>query len=1054
MGYVMKKIWLYLFLILFIGSASYLAATDYYVDSSSGNDGNSGLSSQSAWRTVGRVNSFMGSLQPGDSVLFRRGQSFKGQGELYISASGTNGNYITIGTYGTGNKPILDKVRSSRSNLSYVAIQDLQITNGNTGISIYGSNSNHITISRCEVYDMSNNGIFLKMINTYIIEDCTIMGCGNGGIGILGSESYKITNGIIRNNYIGNIRDNDGISLHKEDVTLNECGPNHLLVNNVCFNSGENGIDITSGTDVILRGNETYGSGEGGILCGGRNLRNVWIDRHFSHDDYVGINFAGNVNVKLTSSIIYNARYHQLVIVPNTSCSNFEGYHNTIVYGPSSTGLIIDINNNVHGIKFKNNIVTSVQNNAPKTYIRFAGGATPASTNSDFDNNIYWRPDGNNSGRWNVGENISWSTWQGTWHMDTHGHWGNPLLMNPGDWDFHIRANSQAVDAGIDVDVDRDFEGTPIPRGLAPDIGADERDGATPLGADASASPQAGEAPVTVHFNADAWGGNSPYTYRWSFGDGSSSSQQNPSHTYSQAGNYTARLTVTDEDNNQQSDSVSITVTTVQSLSAGIVASPTSGQAPLTVSFTGSASGGTSPYTYSWTFGDGGSSTQRTPSHTYSQAGSFTARFTVTDSNGSQDSASIGISVSAPTAQLTATASASPMTGIAPVIVQFTGSASGGTSPYTFRWTFGDGSSSTQRTPSHAYSQPGIYTATFTVTDSSDQQRSASVSINVMSALGEVELKLSISTGQPAMGHPGSITPSPGSYFYNTGSVIQLRAESAENFRFARWIGDISDDLAGRSNFTLSLQQNRTLTALFCSMCGDVNGDLRLSPLDSQAVFDIFLGKNTNPTICQRENGDVNGDGTRTDPYISPADAQAIFIKYLNKGELPCDCSYEIRTAFLSPLAGAGETKVLQKPSQDIHLGLADLIRVSDTEVQLPVMINNPHNVDAFGFDLVYPEDSLEFLGVAKTEMVKEFYQVEGNKTGEGMLRVGGYSVESIIEESAGELVLLIFELKKKGINDSNEIYIAKTYDDVERAYYVESGEPPESKKATRYVRR
>jgi hypothetical protein len=155
----------------------------------------------------------------------------------------------------------------------------------------------------------------------------------------------------------------------------------------------------------------------------------------------------------------------------------------------------------------------------------------------------------------------------------------------------------------------------------------------------------------------------------------------------------------------------------------------------------------------------------------------------------------------------------------------------------------------------------------------------------------------------------------------------------------------------------------------------------------------------------------------------------------------------------LIPLA-AINTIELERPTQEIHLGLDELRRVSDTEVHLPVMINDPRDIDAFGFDLVFPTDLLEFIGVAKTELVKDFYQVEGNMTEEGVLRVGGYSVDSIQSDSGGELVLLIFKLKRKGVNHSQELFIKQTFDDVERAFYIQPEEADGEQKATRYVRR
>ncbi len=58
-----------------------------------------------------------------------------------------------------------------------------------------------------------------------------------------------------------------------------------------------------------------------------------------------------------------------------------------------------------------------------------------------------------------------------------------------------------------------------------------------------------------------------------------------------------------------------------------------------------------------------------------------------------------------------------PYTGKTGQAIQFTGFASGGTTPYTWAWDFGDGATSTQQNPTHAYTTAGTYTATLTVTD-------------------------------------------------------------------------------------------------------------------------------------------------------------------------------------------------------------------------------------------------------------------------------------------------------------------------------------------------
>ena len=197
-------------------------------------------------------------------------------------------------------------------------------------------------------------------------------------------------------------------------------------------------------------------------------------------------------------------------------------------------------------------------------------------------------------------------------------------------------------------------------RGLGDPLGDLWIKGATPLTANASATPTTGNAPVNVAFTGSATGGTAPYSYSWNFGDGSAAStSQNPAHTYSGAGTYTATLTVTDTSAPVKTATASVIVKVNAvggPLSAGAAATPTSGQVPLNVAFTGTATGGTPAYAYSWNFGDGSAaSTVANPSHTYSAAGTYSATLTVTDS-----------SVPAKNASSSVTITASPIAGAPP----------------------------------------------------------------------------------------------------------------------------------------------------------------------------------------------------------------------------------------------------------------------------------------------------------------------------------------------------------------------------------------------------
>jgi len=460
-------------------------------------------------------------------------------------------------------------------------------------------------------------------------------------------------------------------------------------------------------------------------------------------------------------------------------------------------------------------------------------------------------------------------------------------------------------------------------------------------------------------------------------------------------------------------------------LSAEINATPTSGYAPLSVNFTGSANGGKSPYTYSWDFGDGTTSSSQNPSHTYSSAGSYSVTLTVTDSNNSTTSDSLTITVSSTPSPLSVSASASTPSGEAPLTVNFTGSASGGTTPYSYSWDFGDGSTSTAQNPSHTYSSAGTYTVTLTVTDSTSETATDSLTITVTSPpSAEANLSITSLTGSPAPGSGGTTNPPPGNHSYGVGSSVQVKAEAKADYRFAKWSGDVSESDLYKTQITITMDKDKSIAAYFFTKCGDVNGDLSITPADAQAAFDIFLGKISNPTESELENADVNCDGTKAEPSVTPADAQVIFEKFLGKSNLPCSCSAASRA---STLSGRIEE------ASNINLIISDIQAGEGEEIVVPIIVDDCFHLKSFGFDLIFTAESLEFVGVERGKNIEEFDKLDANLIAEGVVRAGGYKKIPSQEHKPQVLINLVFRMigkTKKPIS----LTLVNTVDDIKNA--------------------
>lgn len=373
-------------------------------------------------------------LIPGDTCSFNRGETFSE--EVEIATSGISGSVITFNAYGTGDLPIITSAAANGikgDGKSYITIQYLNIKDcGDCGINLYTSGtaawgdlaSHHNTISDCVIEGNAKQGI---LINGHYadISGCTFddNGDANGyhNIYLMGS------NGTIEDNIITNSAQGDGIRYEGADSTFQR---------NWIEGNHNHGISYSNDFPDTFSGNTCQ--------------KNVII-----HSDYNDTPTAAPAAINIYDSQAGDdGRFTGINIYNNTIyCYDDETANQVsgIINWNGSTNVVI-----------RNNIIQ-----ASDYAIGIVG--TPAGFASDYNRfydftNFYY----------NAG-NLSFANWQVA-TFDTNSSSGDPLWRNPAatGGDFHLTAHSPCKDAGTNVGLPTDYEGTVVPWGAGIDIGAYE----------------------------------------------------------------------------------------------------------------------------------------------------------------------------------------------------------------------------------------------------------------------------------------------------------------------------------------------------------------------------------------------------------------------------------------------------------------------------------------------------------------------------------------------------------------------------------------------------
>lgn len=512
------------------------AGVTYYVDSVGGNDANNGTSTSTAWRTFTNVNGRV--FSAGDSILLKCGSNFT-QG-MTPGGSGTPASPITVGSYGTGAKPIVNPGTTTHGiflwNQSGWVITGIEFIGGGIDkyvgpCGIYVDNSvgvvSYFRINNVVCHgqwygisigaykygrggelmhrDIGNDNAYINDVVIDNVECYNNMGKGvhlTGNYSGGGTPAYpRNTNLTVSNSYFHDCG-GDGIVIACSDTVLID----HVVTHNC--GGGENdrygnwpwsSANVTTQFCEACHCATPQNKGGGGFDLD-YDCTNVTTQYCWSHDNagpgclLIGY---GNTNPLKNAVLRYFVSQNDVLdeaneggaILPYGTVQDSYIYNNTVYFGTARENTAAIWGNtwgkfgSMTNTVFKNNIIY-VYNGAQAMQMLYStSGVT-------FNNNCYYAPSGDIKLKWGSTVYSTLAAFRSATGQEANGIQANPMLNAPGTGGhgllpltaYQLQAGSPCINAGANVGLGdtRDYWGNVAPYNGVFDIGAYEYQGGAP----------------------------------------------------------------------------------------------------------------------------------------------------------------------------------------------------------------------------------------------------------------------------------------------------------------------------------------------------------------------------------------------------------------------------------------------------------------------------------------------------------------------------------------------------------------------------------------------